>query len=154
MEITPVTPGGEHVRLEPVRLDHVAALWRVGAYEDIWRDMPCTIRSEEDMRLFIEAELRKQQTGLAFRFAILAKPSARPVDSTSYLNIAGSTAAWTCRAECGRVASPSCVGARVSERPVGRLREGGDAALFRMSSRAAATASSRASSAASMGREP
>jgi N-acetyltransferase len=87
MEITPVTLEGEHVRLEPVRLDHVAALWRAGAYEDIWRYIPYTIRSEEDMRLFIEAELRKQQAGLVFRFATIVKPSAQPVGSTSYLNI-------------------------------------------------------------------
>ena len=87
MEITPVTLEGEHVRPEPVRLDHVAALWRVGAYDDIRRYMPSTMRSEEDMRLFIEAELRQQQSGLAFRFATIAKPSAQPVGSTSYLNI-------------------------------------------------------------------
>jgi hypothetical protein len=70
-----------------VRPDHVAALRRVGAYEDIWRDMPYTIRSEEDMHRFIEAELRKQQTGLAFRFATIAKPSTQPIGSASYLNI-------------------------------------------------------------------
>ncbi|MEK7814482.1 MAG: GNAT family protein [Chloroflexota bacterium] len=87
MEIKPVTLEGKHVRLEPVRLDHFAALWRVGAYEEIWRYLPYTVRSEADMRIFIEAELRKQQAGFAFRFATIAKPSEQPVGSTSYLNI-------------------------------------------------------------------
>lgn len=87
MEIKPVTLEGTHVRLEPVRRDHVAALWGVGAYEEIWRYMPYTIRSEDDMRTFIEAELRKQQAGLTLRFATMVTTSAQPVGSTSYLNI-------------------------------------------------------------------
>jgi N-acetyltransferase len=87
MEIKPVTLEGKHVRLESMRLEHVAALWRVGAYEEIWRYIPYTIRSEDDMRSFIEAELRKQQAGLTLRFATIAKPSQQPVGSTSYLNI-------------------------------------------------------------------
>lgn len=87
MEIKPVTLEGKHVRLESMRPEHVAALWRVGAYEEIWRYMPYTIRSEDDMRSFIEAELRKQQAGLKLRFATIAKPSQQPVGSTSYLNI-------------------------------------------------------------------
>ena len=87
MEIKPITLEGKHVRLEPVRLDHFAALWRVGAYEEIWRYLPYGIRSEDDMRAFIEAELRKQEVGLAFRFATIAKSSEQPVGSTSYLNI-------------------------------------------------------------------
>lgn len=87
MHITPVTLEGTHVRLEPVRLDHVAALWRIGAHDDIWRYMPYTLRSEADMHSFMAAELRKQQDGLAFRFVTFAKASAEPVGSTSYLNI-------------------------------------------------------------------
>jgi RimJ/RimL family protein N-acetyltransferase len=87
MEIKPVILEGKHVRLEPVRLDHVAALWRVGAYEEIWRYIPYAIRSEDDMRTFIAAELRKQEAGLTFRFATIAKACQQPIGSTSYLNI-------------------------------------------------------------------
>jgi RimJ/RimL family protein N-acetyltransferase len=87
MEITPVTLEGKHVRLEPITLDHAAALWCVGALEEIWHYMPYTIRSEDDMRSLIEAELRKQQAGLTLRFATIARANAQPVGSTSYLNI-------------------------------------------------------------------
>jgi RimJ/RimL family protein N-acetyltransferase len=87
MEITPVTLEGKHVRLEPVTLDHVAALWRVGAYEEIWRYVPYSMRSEADMRTLIEAELRRQQAGLTLRFATIARACEQPVGSTSYLNI-------------------------------------------------------------------
>lgn len=87
MDIKPVTLEGTHVRLEPVRLDHVAALWRIGAYEEIWRYMPYVMRSKDDMRTYIGAELRKQQAGLALRFVTIAKADEQPVGSTSYLNI-------------------------------------------------------------------
>jgi RimJ/RimL family protein N-acetyltransferase len=87
MEIKPVTLEGPHVRLEPIGLHHVTALWRAGAYAEIWRYTPYTIGSEDDMRALIEAELRKQQAGLTLRFATIARAGAQPVGSTSYLNI-------------------------------------------------------------------
>jgi RimJ/RimL family protein N-acetyltransferase len=87
MEVMPVTLEGKHVRLEPVRLDHAAALWRIGAYEEIWRYIPYVPCSEDDLRTFIAAELRKQQAGLTLRFVTVARASGEPVGSTSYLNI-------------------------------------------------------------------
>jgi RimJ/RimL family protein N-acetyltransferase len=87
MEMEPVTLVGQRVCLEPVRLDHVAALWHAGAYEEIWRYLPYAIRSEDDMRTYIEAELRKQQAGLTCRFVTIARTCAQLVGSTSYLNI-------------------------------------------------------------------
>jgi N-acetyltransferase len=87
MQIGPVTLEGRHVRLEPVNLAHVPALWRVGAYEDIWRYIPYAVHSEEEMRASIESELAKQQAGSVVRFATIAKAIEQPVGSTSYLNI-------------------------------------------------------------------
>jgi len=87
MQIGPVTLEGRHVRLEPVSLAHVSALWRVGAYEEIWRYIPYAVHSEDEMRAYVESELAKQQAGLVVRFTTIAKASAEPVGSTSYLNI-------------------------------------------------------------------
>lgn len=87
MQIGPVTLEGQHVRLEPVSLDHVPALWRAGAHEEIWRYLPYAMRSEDDMRAYVEAELARQQAGLVVRFVTVARASAQPVGSTSYLNI-------------------------------------------------------------------
>jgi RimJ/RimL family protein N-acetyltransferase len=87
MQIEPVTLEGRHVRLEPVSLAHVPALWQAGAYEDIWRYLPYAIRSEDDMCRAIEAELRRQQAGLVLRFVTIAREAEQPVGSTSYLNI-------------------------------------------------------------------
>jgi RimJ/RimL family protein N-acetyltransferase len=87
MQIGPVTLEGRHVRLEPVSLAHVPALWRVGAYEEIWRYIPYAIHSEDEMRTYIESELAKQQAGSVVRFATIAKAIEQPVGSTSYLGI-------------------------------------------------------------------
>jgi N-acetyltransferase len=87
MHIEPVTLAGRHVRLEPVSLAHAPALWQAGAYEEIWRYLPYLIRSEDDMRRMIEAELRRQQAGLTVRFVTVATDVEQLVGSTSYLNI-------------------------------------------------------------------
>ena len=87
MQIGPVTLEGRHVRLEPVSLAHVPALWRAGADEEIWRYIPYAIRAEDEMQAYVEAEIAKQQAGLTVRFATIAKAIAEPVGSTSYLNI-------------------------------------------------------------------
>ncbi len=87
MQIGPVTLEGHHVRLEPVSLAHVPALWHVGAHEDIWRYISYIPHSEDEMRAYIESELAKQQAGLVVRFTTVAKAIAQPVGSTSYLNI-------------------------------------------------------------------
>ena len=87
MQIGPVSLEGRQVRLEPVSLAHVPALWRVGAYEEIWRYLPYAVHSEDEMRAYVESELAKQQAGLVVRFATIAKAIAEPVGSTSYLNI-------------------------------------------------------------------
>ena len=87
MQIGPVTLDGQHVRLEPVSLAHVPALWRAGAHEEIWRYLPYTMRSEEDMRAYVASELAKQEAGLVVRFVTVAKAIAQLVGSTSFLNI-------------------------------------------------------------------
>ena len=87
MQIEPVTLEGHHVRLEPVSLAQVPALWRVGAHEEIWRYLPYAMHSEDEMRAYVESELAKQQAGLVVRFITIARAIAQPVGSTSYLNI-------------------------------------------------------------------
>jgi N-acetyltransferase len=87
MQIGPVTLDGHHVRLEPVSLAHVPALWQAGAHEEIWRYLPYTLRSEDEMRAYVASELAKQEAGVVVRFVMVAKVIAHPVGSTSYLNI-------------------------------------------------------------------
>jgi N-acetyltransferase len=87
MQIGPVTLDGHHVRLEPVSLTHVPALWRAAEPEEIWRYLSSTVRSEDEMRSYVGSELATQEAGLVVRFATVAKATDQPVGSTSYLNI-------------------------------------------------------------------
>ena len=87
MQIGPIILDGHHVRLEPVSLAHVPALWRAGAHDEIWRYLPYTMRSEDDMRSYVETELAKQEAGVVVRFVTVAKAIAQPIGATSYLNI-------------------------------------------------------------------
>jgi RimJ/RimL family protein N-acetyltransferase len=87
MQVGPITLDGPHVRLEPVSLAYVPALWQAGAHAEIWRYLPYTMRSEEEMRAYVASELAKQEAGLVVRFVTVAKAIAQPVGSTSYLNI-------------------------------------------------------------------
>jgi len=87
MTIARVTLEGRHVRLEPLSLTHHAALCEVGFDEAIWRYMPQTLRTPEDMRAFIEAALEAQAAGTALPFATVEKASGRAIGSTRFFNI-------------------------------------------------------------------
>ena len=63
MHIGPVTLEGRHVRLEPMRLAHVPALWRAGAYEELWRYLPYAVHSEDEMRAYVEERVRSGRYG-------------------------------------------------------------------------------------------
>jgi N-acetyltransferase len=84
----PVTLDGRYVRLEPLGLQHHAALCAVGLDERIWRWNPVhVIRTPEDMRGYIDNALRVQATGTALPFATWYKAANQFVGSTRYANI-------------------------------------------------------------------
>jgi N-acetyltransferase len=50
MSLAPVTLEGRHVRLVPLSLEHVPALWEVADDEDLWRLTMATLRTRDDLR--------------------------------------------------------------------------------------------------------
>jgi hypothetical protein len=94
MPVGPITLDDYHVCLQPVSLSHVPALWRVGAHEDIWRYLPYPMRSEADMRVYIEAEIVKQQAGLVVRFVTVAKATAQPIGQPVISASSASIVVW------------------------------------------------------------
>ncbi len=54
MTVVPVVLEGRFVRLEPLSQDHHAALWAVGLDPELWRWSPSTVRTPEEMRVYIE----------------------------------------------------------------------------------------------------
>ena len=80
MDLTPPTLAGRHVRLVPLTLRHVSALWEVANDEEIWRWTLSQIRSEDDMRRYVEAAL----AGGGIPFATTEIGTGRVVGSTRY----------------------------------------------------------------------
>lgn len=87
MRVQPVTLRGKHVCLEPLSLDHVEPLSRVGLDEDLWRWAPVAVHSADELRRYIEAALQAQADGTALPFAIVERSSGTAVGSTRYGNV-------------------------------------------------------------------
>jgi RimJ/RimL family protein N-acetyltransferase len=87
MDLTPPMLAGRHVRLVPLTLEHVPALWEAGNDDDIWRWTLSQIRSEHDMRLYVQAALARQADGGAIPFATTEAATGRVIGSTRYHNV-------------------------------------------------------------------
>lgn len=78
---------GRRVRLEPLSLEHHAALCEVGIDEELWRWIPIQIRSAADMLEYMENALRAQDKELEMPFATVDLASGKVVGSTRFMNI-------------------------------------------------------------------
>jgi RimJ/RimL family protein N-acetyltransferase len=87
VKIAPVTLEGTHVRLEPLSLDHHAALCEVGLDPELWRWTTADVRSPEDLRRYIQKALKEQREGRALPFVTLERASWKPVGSTRFGSI-------------------------------------------------------------------
>jgi N-acetyltransferase len=86
MQITPVTLSGDHVRLVPLTIDHVAELWEAGRYPELWKWTWAAIGSEEDMRRYVEEALALAAAGSSVPFATTDAASGRVIGSTRFGN--------------------------------------------------------------------
>jgi RimJ/RimL family protein N-acetyltransferase len=87
MSVTPVTLEGRHVRLEPLRRDHLAGLAEVGLNPELWRWIPTAVRTKEEMASYIETALQEQERGVSLPFALVEKTTGQAIGSTRYGNI-------------------------------------------------------------------
>ena len=84
----PVTLDGDHIRLEPLSLDHVPDLATVGCDDRIWKLMLYgMIRNDADMRLWVEDLLRRQEQGTDLPFVVIFKANGKAIGGTRYLEI-------------------------------------------------------------------
>ena len=86
MNLEPVTLQGRHVRLEPLTLEHVPALWRVADDEDLWRWTWNRPRTEDDLRAYVATALKWQAEGTALPFATVSAATGDVVGSTRFAN--------------------------------------------------------------------
>src|SRR5205823_4337694 len=82
MEIRPVVLEGRVVRLEPLSMDHHAALCEVGLDPQLWRWTHSLVRTNEEMARYIQATLDAQAQGRELPFATCERASGRLVGST------------------------------------------------------------------------
>ncbi|CAN5677251.1 GNAT family N-acetyltransferase [soil metagenome] len=82
-----VTLAGPFVRLEPLTLDHVPALARVGCDPSIWNWIPTPVPDADAMHAWVALALADQARGLALPFAIIDVASGELIGSSRYGNI-------------------------------------------------------------------
>lgn len=87
MKIEPVTLEGKSVRLEPLTLNHHAALCEVGLDEELWRLTTVLISTPDDMRAEIEEALQEREAGHSIPFATIERATGKVVGSTRFGNI-------------------------------------------------------------------
>ena len=86
--VEPVILEGEHVRLEPLSMEHLPGLVAIGLEPGIWTWMPVRMRSSDDLHALVAAALAARDTGIEFPFVTIDRASGRLVGSSRYLNIA------------------------------------------------------------------
>ena len=87
MRVVPTTLSGRVVRLEPLSVDHVAALALVGLDPDIWRWIPNQVTTPDEMRGYVLLALEEQRRGVSLPFATVLQSSGEVIGSTRYGNI-------------------------------------------------------------------
>ena len=97
MNIASVILEGRIVRLEPMALDHVDALCRVGLDSSLWALTTTRVETRDDMRRYVETALAEQAAGSALPFVTIARATGEVIGSTRFANVAHEHA----RAEIG-----------------------------------------------------
>ncbi len=87
VNITPVTLTGHTICLEPLTLQHVPGLARVGLEPALWQWVPVPVNTEEEMGSYVQAALEDQKRGAALPFAIVLRANGEPIGSTRFANI-------------------------------------------------------------------
>lgn len=87
MNIAPVSLEGRVVRLEPMTLDHVDALSRVGLDPSLWALTTSRIETRADMHQYVETALAEQAAGTSLPFVTMARATGEVVGSTRFANV-------------------------------------------------------------------
>lgn len=87
MKVEPVVLEGEFVRLEPMRVDHLPALCKVGLDPSLWELTANIVREESDLERYVRSALADQMLGKAVPFVTIEKESGTVVGSTRFGNI-------------------------------------------------------------------
>ncbi len=87
MKVEPVVLEGKHLRLVPMGIEYLDALWEAGLDETLWRLIPTNVASRDDMRKYIEIALADRDRGTALPFVTIERASDKVIGSTRFGNI-------------------------------------------------------------------
>jgi RimJ/RimL family protein N-acetyltransferase len=87
MDIEPVTLEGKRVRLEPMRADHLDALTKAGAYEELWKWTRDFAHTPESMKKYVGEALHQAESGDAIPFVTIDRKTRQVIGSTRFANI-------------------------------------------------------------------
>lgn len=77
---------GRAVRLEPLALEHVDALWAVAQAPELWELTSSSVRSRDEMRAYVEEALAAAERGSALPFVTRLASSGTLIGSTRFAN--------------------------------------------------------------------
>lgn len=86
-QLEPVTLRGQHVLLEPLRLEHAAELWPAAAERELWKYMVFDVAKPADLGAWIASRLEPFAQGTALPFVLRDADTAAAVGSTSLFDI-------------------------------------------------------------------
>lgn len=78
---------GTRVRLEPMTLEHLPGLERIAFDDRIWRYMPISIKSPQDLREWVEKALRLREAGTTLPWVTVLKSENRIIGSTRFFDL-------------------------------------------------------------------
>lgn len=87
IDVEPVILEGHFVRLEPLSVDHLPALCRVGLDESIWQWTVNAVKNRDDLEAYVRSALADQQSGISLPFVTIERASGALVGSTRFGNI-------------------------------------------------------------------
>ena len=85
--VRPVTLASEHVRLEPLGLEHVEGLKRAAADGELWTIRVTSVPDPDDTRGYVERALQAFAEGHRLAFAVLDAGTGAVIGSSSYHDI-------------------------------------------------------------------
>jgi RimJ/RimL family protein N-acetyltransferase len=85
--VNPVVLEGSRVRLEPLRLDHLADLSLVAFDPPLWQWTIMGAQDEAGLRRWVETALANAEAGIERPFATIDLASGRAIGSSRYLSI-------------------------------------------------------------------
>ncbi|MEK7401350.1 MAG: GNAT family protein [Gemmatimonadota bacterium] len=87
MNLAAIALEGRHVRLAPMGLHHVDALWAAAQDPKTWEFSSAVIRNLEECRTYVETAVSWQSAGTAVPFVTMDRASGQVIGSTRFANI-------------------------------------------------------------------